>query len=350
MSEDSRPSAEDGAPLLYIPEAEAGDDRVVPFAVPALDIRGRVIRLGDALNLVLDRHAYPDPVSRVLGEAATLTVLLGTALKFEGRFQLQTKTDGPISMLVVDFTAPDQFRAVARFDSEKLEAAQATQNVSTAKLLGHGHLAMTVDQGSEMSRYQGVVALEGQGLEEAAHQYFRQSEQIPTRIRLAVGEIVAGGHRHWRGGALMVQFMPQSADRMRAADLPPGDAPQGSDYLTDLEGADVDGDGVRDDSWIEARSLVGTIEDHELLDPSLASESLLYRLFHERGARVFEAQAVHEECRCSRERIMGMLKGFSPKDRHDMIADDGQIGITCEFCSRRYAFDPAQVEAEVGAP
>lgn len=341
MSEAGRPGAEDGAPLLYIPEAKAGDDRVVPFAVPALDIRGRVIRLGEALNLVLDRHAYPDPVSRVLGEAATLTVLLGTALKFEGRFQLQTKTDGAISMLVVDFTAPDQFRAVARFDAEKLAAAPQT---STAALLGHGHLAMTVDQGSEMSRYQGVVALEGQGLEEAAHQYFRQSEQIPTRIRLAVGEVVSGGKRHWRGGALMVQFMPQSADRMRAADLPPGDAPEGSDYLTD-----VDGDGVRDDSWIEARSLVGTVEDHELLDPALASESLLYRLFHERGARVFEAQPVHEECRCSRERIMGMLKGFSPKDRHDMIADDGQIGITCEFCSRRYEFDPAKVEAEVGA-
>ncbi|MGL4976175.1 MAG: Hsp33 family molecular chaperone, partial [Bosea sp. (in: a-proteobacteria)] len=291
-------------------------------------------------------HAYPDAVSRVLGEAATLTVLLGTALKFEGRFQLQTKTDGAISMLVVDFTAPDQFRAVARFDAEKLATAG---QAGTAALLGPGHLAMTVDQGSEMSRYQGVVALEGQGLEEAAHQYFRQSEQIPTRIRLAVGEVVTGGRRHWRGGALMVQFMPQSADRMRAADLPPGDAPEGSDYLADVDGADTNGDGVRDDAWMEARSLVGTIEDHELLDPALASESLLYRLFHERGARVFEAQAVHEECRCSRERIMGMLKGFSAKDRHDMIADDGQIGITCEFCSRRYEFDPAQVEAEVGA-
>ncbi|MGL5363077.1 MAG: Hsp33 family molecular chaperone [Bosea sp. (in: a-proteobacteria)] len=340
MSDTTPSSAEDGVPL-YITSADAIDDRVVPFAVPALDIRGRVIRLGEALNLVLDRHAYPDAVSRVLGEAATLTVLLGTALKFEGRFQLQTKTDGAISMLVVDFTAPDQFRAVARFDAEKLAAAGQT---GTAALLGHGHLAMTVDQGAEMSRYQGVVALEGQGLEEAAHQYFRQSEQIPTRIRLAVGEVVTGGRRHWRGGALMVQFMPQSADRMRAADLPPGDAPEGSDYLTD-----VDGDGVRDDAWMEARSLVGTIEDHELLDPALASESLLYRLFHERGARVFEAQAVHEECRCSRERIMGMLKGFSAKDRYDMIADDGQIGITCEFCSRRYEFDPAQVEAEVGA-
>jgi molecular chaperone Hsp33 len=338
-------TSEDGVPL-HIPSAETGDDRVVPFAVPSLDIRGRIIRLGEALNLVLDRHAYPDAVSRVLGEAATLTVLLGTALKFEGRFQLQTKTDGAISMLVVDFTAPDQFRAVARFDADKLAAAQAAQTMSTAALLGHGHLAMTVDQGAELSRYQGVVALEGQSLEEAAHQYFRQSEQIPTRIRLAVGEVVAGGKRHWRGGALMVQFMPQSADRMRAADLPPGDAPEGSDYLAS---EDADGDGVRDDSWVEARSLVGTVEDHELLDPSLESERLLYRLFHERGARVFEAQPVHEECRCSRERIMSMLKGFSAKDRQDMIADDGQIGITCEFCSRRYTFDPAVVEAEVAA-
>lgn len=316
------------------------DDRVVPFAVPDLDVRGRVVRLGPSIDTILDRHAYPEPVSRVLGEAAALTVLLGTALKFEGRFQLQTKSDGPISMLVVDFNAPDNYRAVAHYDEERLEQAIAAGATGTGELLGEGHLGMTVDQGSQTTRYQGVVALARQSLEEAAHQYFRQSEQIPTRIRLGVGSIVNGEGRHWRAGGVLVQFMPNSPDRLRAADMHPGDAPEGHEILTGDHP-----DGISDDAWAEARSLVETVEDHELLDPMLASERLLYRLFHERGARVFEPVIVHEECRCSRERVLGMLRGFPAEDRRAMIADDGTLGVTCEFCSRRYTFQPDEVEA-----
>lgn len=323
-----------------IAETAALDDRVVPFTVPDLDVRGRVVRLGASLDTVLERHGYPEPVSRVLGEAAALTVLLGTALKFEGRFQLQTKSDGPISMLVVDFNAPDNYRAVAHFDQERLEQAIAAGETSTGELLGEGHLGMTVDQGTQATRYQGVVTLARQSLEEAAHQYFRQSEQIPSRIRLGVGSVVNGTGRHWRAGGLIVQFMPHSPDRLRAADLHPGDAPEGHDILTSN-----DPDGISDDAWAEARSLVETVEDHELLDPMLESERLLYRLFHERGARVFEPVLVHEECRCSRERVLGMLRGFTAEDRRAMIADDGTLGVTCEFCSRRYTFEPAEVEA-----
>lgn len=316
------------------------DDRVVPFTVPDLDVRGRVVRLGASIDTILGRHDYPEAVSRVLGEAAALTVLLGTALKFEGRFQLQTKSDGPISMMVVDFNAPDVYRAVAHFDQAKLDEAIGAGALSTGDLLGEGHLAMTVDQGSAMTRYQGVVPLLRQSLEEAAHQYFRQSEQIPSRIRLGVGSIVtAGGGRQWRAGGLLVQFMPHSVDRLRAADLHPGDAPQGHEIL-----AHDDPDGISDDAWAEARSLVETVEDHELLDPLLESERLLYRLFHERGARVFEAMLVHEDCRCSRERVLGMLRGFSGDDRKAMVADDGTLGVTCEFCSRRYLFEAAEIE------
>ncbi|TCR68830.1 Hsp33 family molecular chaperone [Bosea sp. BK604] len=320
--------------------AEGLDDRVVPFTVPDLDVRGRVVRLGSSIDTILERHGYPEPVSRVLGEAAALTVLLGTALKFEGRFQFQTKSDGPISMLVVDFNAPDNYRAVAHFDEERLQQAIAAGALSTGELLGEGHLGMTVDQGTQTTRYQGVVALAKQSLEEAAHQYFRQSEQIPTRIRLGVGSVVNGTGRHWRAGGLIVQFMPNSPDRLRAADMHPGDAPEGHEIL-----ASEHPDGISDDAWAEARSLVETIEDHELLDPMLESERLLYRLFHERGARVFEPVIVHEECRCSRERVLGMLRGFSPEDRRAMIADDGTLGVTCEFCSRRYTFQPEEVEA-----
>lgn len=315
------------------------DDKVVPFAVPDLDVRGRVVRLGPAIDTILYRHGYPEPVSRVVGEAAALTVLLGTALKFEGRFQLQTKSDGPISMMVVDFQAPDNFRAVAHIDEAKLLEAIALDKVSTGDLLGEGHLAMTIDQGSATTRYQGIVPLQRQSLEEAAHEYFRQSEQIPTRVRLGVGTVTTGGKSQWRAGGILVQFMPHSADRLRAADIHPGDAPEGHEIL-----AGRDPGGLEDDAWTEARSLVETVEDHELLDPMLESERLLYRLFHERGARVFEPVAVHEACRCSRERVLTMLRGFSQDDRHAMIADDGKLGVTCEFCSRRYSFDPAEVE------
>jgi len=298
------------------------------------------VRLGASLDQILARHRYPEAVSRVLGEAAALTVLLGAALKSEGRFQLQTKSDGPISMLVVDFNAPDNYRAMAHYDVARLAQAVEANALSTGELLGSGHLAMTVDQGSEATRYQGVVALGGQSLEEAGHQYFRQSEQIPSRIRLGVGTVLTGGGLAWRAGGLIVQFMPNSPDRLRAADLHPGDAPEGHEILAGEQHAD----GVSDDAWSETRSLVGTVEDHELLDPTLESERLLYRLFHERGAHVFEPTSVHEACRCSRERVLGMLRGFSLDDRKAMVADDGSLGVTCEFCSRRYRFDPAEVD------
>ena len=318
---------------------EGDDDVVLPFAVEALDLRGRAVRLGPSIDTILRRHGYPDPVARLIGEAAALTALLGSALKLEGRFQLQTKTDGPVNLLVVDFEAPDRLRATARFEAEGVAGLGA--KARAAELMGRGHLAMTIDQGPTQSRYQGVVALDGQGLEEAAHQYFRQSEQIPTQVRLAVAEQLEGPETRWRAGGLLVQFLPTSPERMRQADLLPGDAPEGHDILAGSLG--------EDDAWLEARSLVGTVEDHELVDPAVSSERLLYRLFHERGVRVFEGQALVERCRCSPERVMGMIRSFSPQERHDMIADDGSIAITCEFCSRRYVLDPAEVEREIAA-
>ena len=304
------------------------DDLVLPFAVTPLDIRGRVVRLGPSVDRILKQHGYPEPVARLVGEAAALTALLGSALKIEGRFQLQTKTDGAVDMLVVDFDAPDRLRAFARFDAERLDAAGA--KATPAELLGHGHLALTIDQGADMSRYQGVVPLEGQGLEAAAHQYFAQSEQIPTLVRLAVAQSVTGEGSAWRAGGLLAQFLPESEDRRRQVDLDPGDAPEGFVRAA-----------PEDDSWSEAKALAGTAEDHELVDPTLSSERLLYRLFHERGVRVFEPQPLRDACRCSHERIAGMLRSFSRDERHDMIGADGRIGVTCEFCGVRRDFDPA---------
>lgn len=315
---------------------EGGDDAVLPFAVESLDLRGRAVRLGPSIDTILRRHGYPEPVARLLGEAAALTVMLGATLKLEGRFQLQTKTDGPVGMIVVDVEAPGRLRATARFAPEQVAALGGKPGAGA--LMGHGHLAMTIEPGGAQSRYQGVVAIEGQGLEEAAHQYFRQSEQIPTRVRLAVAEQVEGGQGRWRAGGLMAQFLPSAPERMRRQDLAPGDVPAGhrQDEASTPE----------DDAWVEAGALIDTIEDHELVDPAVSSERLLYRLFHERGARVFDPQPVVEQCRCSRERVVGMIRSFSEAERRDMIADDGRIVITCDFCSRRYEVDPAEAEGE----
>ena len=305
------------------------DDRVLPFQGEGLDVRGRVVRLGPAIDTILRRHAYPDAVSRALAEATALTLLLGTTLKFEGRFILQTRTDGPVRMIVVDFQAPDGVRACATFDKSLVAASVEAGRAGTIELLGRGHLAMTIDQGPDMARYQGVVALEGESLEEAADQYFRQSEQIPTKVRLAVAEnYTAGGGKAWRAGGMMIQFLPASPDRMRMADLPPGDAPAGAEILAATE----------DEAWVEAKLLLGTVEDHELTDPNVAPEELLYRLFHELGVRVFESEPIVERCRCSRESVTSMLKNFGLADRRDMVADDGTITVTCEFCNTRYAF------------
>jgi molecular chaperone Hsp33 len=315
------------------PAVEAADDVILPFEVASLDLRGRVVRLGSSLDVMLDAHAYPPAISKLLGEAIVLTVLLGSSLKFEGRFILQTKTDGPVRLLVVDYRSPGLIRACAQFDSA---AVAGSASKSTADLLGRGHLAMTIDQGPEMSRYQGLVALNGGTLEDAAHEHFLRSEQIPTRVRLAVAEELsasANGPRHrWRAGGMLLQFLPKKAERMRGPDLDPGDPPAGT----------VPHDVAEDEAWVEGRSLIATVEDVELIDPSLSSERLLYRLFHQHGVRVFKASDVAARCSCSRDSVTNMLKSFTQADRDEMV-QDGVIAVTCEFCNSRYVFAPAEV-------
>jgi molecular chaperone Hsp33 len=324
-------SAAGDAPAL------AGDDVVRPFAVAALDLRGRAIQMGPVLDAILDRHAYPPAVSKVLAEAIVLAVLLGSSLKFEGKFILQTETDGPVDMLVVDFRTAGDIRAYARFDAARVAAADTA---APGTLLGKGVLAMTVDQGTSTSRYQGVVPLEGGTLEDAAHTYFRQSEQIPTRVRLAVAEMQVREEgalrRHWRAGGLLAQFLPAAPDRMRQPDLPGGDAPEGS--------APAANAAAEDDAWVEAQALVGTVEDHELTDPAVPAERLLYRLFHERGVRVHAPARVRDKCSCSRDRVFSMLQGFSAEEIADST-ENGAITVTCEFCNTTYTFDPKEFPA-----
>jgi molecular chaperone Hsp33 len=332
QSPDIKISAE---PPIRAPSAVPVDDAVLPFEVGSLDLRGRLTRLGPALDDVLTKHDYPPAVGKLLGEAIVLTTLLGSSLKFDGRFILQTQTDGPVSFLIVDYQGADRLRAYARYDASRLEPGQ-----DSGALLGKGHLAMTIDQGADMSRYQGLVALEGGNLEDAAHEYFLRSEQIPTRVRLAVGEEWRGGDgdgpRHrWRAGGMLLQFLPKAPERARQADLHPGDAPEGA--LTHAV--------EEDDAWVEGQSLIATVEDVELIDPDLSGERLLYRLFHERGVRVFAQLPLRAQCSCSRDAVSAMLKSFAPGDRADMVKD-GKVVVTCEFCSSVYEFTPDEAGVE----
>jgi molecular chaperone Hsp33 len=321
------------------PSESTADDSILPFEVAALDLRGRIVRLGPMLDDILARHDYPSPVAKLLGEAIVLTVLLGSSLKFDGRFILQTQADGPVRMLVVDYMSPGKVRACARFDESRVAAAIASQEASAGNLLGRGHLAMTIDQGPDMSRYQGLVALAGGDLEDAAHEYFLRSEQIPTRVRLAVAEELrasSGGPRHrWRAGGMLLQFLPKKAERMRGPDLDPGDAPEGMAPHVVPE----------DEAWVEGRSLIATVDDIELIDEDLSSERLLYRLFHERGVRVFRSRPLHAECSCSRDNVAAMLRSFSKDDRDHMV-ENGMISVTCEFCNSQYVFKPGDVASE----
>jgi molecular chaperone Hsp33 len=306
---------------------KAHDDCVLPFAVEPLALRGRLVRLGPAAHAILSHYDYPPLVARLLGEALALTTLLGSLLESHGRFQLQTRSDGPVDMIVVDYDAPGQLRGFARFDAARVASASTPD-----ELLGHGHLALTIEREEDAARYQGVVALTGESLSAAAHTYFQQSEQIPSIVRLAVAESVTPAGRQWRAGGMLLQHLP-GAGAMR--DLPPGDAPHGE--------APVEDESI-EDAWTEGLALAATIEDHELVDPALSGERLLYRLFHERGVRVFAERAVKEFCRCSNARIENLLRGFTPQERRDMIGDDGRIGVTCEFCATLRSYDPAEFD------
>ncbi len=305
------------------------DDIVLPFEVKPLGIRGRVVRLGPVVDDILSRHDYPETVSALLAQSVALAALLGSTLKFEGKFILQTKTDGPLNMLVADFVSPNGIRGVARFNSRAV--GEAGRLASESELMGEGYLAMTVDQGQDMERYQGIVPLGDGTLADAAHTYFAQSEQIPTRLHLFAGPVMVRGGKqtHWRAGAILIQHLPREGGT-KHVDLAPGDVPDGSAY-----------DVIEDDDWVKARILLDTVESHELLDPTLSAEDLLYRLYHEDGVTVYPAATLARHCTCSRETVSTMIQGFSSDDRAAMVEDDA-IKVVCEFCSTPYLFTPSE--------
>jgi molecular chaperone Hsp33 len=288
------------------------DDLVQPFQIDPFALRGRLVRLGPAIDRILSQHDYPEPVAVLLGEAITLAVVLAGALKYDGIFTLQTKGDGAIRLMVADVSTSGAVRGYAQYDAAKLDAA-ADSEAPVPDLVGAGYIAFTVDQGEHTDRYQGIVELAGDTLADCAKHYFRQSEQLQAGIKLAVGRVGPGGI--WRAGGLMLQRVPPEGGYGPIAD--------------DVE-----------DGWRRAMVLMSSTTAAELTDPDLPPRRLLYRLFHEEGVRVYDTHPLEARCRCSRERIETILRAF-PADEIDDMRKERVVSVTCEFCNRRYDFDAA---------
>ena len=313
---------------LDVADSEIRDDVVVPFRTEASGIIGRLVRLGPAVDAILNRHDFPEPVAEVMGEAMALTAILGAGLKFDGKLILQTRSDGPLGFIVTNYQTPGRLRGYASYDAGQIPTGGDVAERDHGALIGSGHLALTIDQGRDMDRYQGIVALAGTTLSEAARDYFRQSEQLPTFIRLVVarhqvpGASGEDGGWRWRAGGIMVQHVSPEGGKP-----PPKNAP--ADFLL----------GDDDENWQRVNMLAATVEDHELVDPSLAPERLLFRLFNEEGVRVFEDHPVSDYCQCSRDRVSAFLNSFEAEELDEMRNDDGDVAVTCEFCGTQYVFD-----------
>jgi molecular chaperone Hsp33 len=296
---------------------------ILPFTVESLDLRGRGLQLTTELDEILRHHTYPAPVKRLLSEAIALASLISSNLKFDGRVILQSQTNGSVRLLVVDITLPNKIRALARFDEERVQRAIKSGYVSNSALLGRGHLAITIEQGDFLERYQGVVALEGLGLERAADKYFMQSEQIPTRIRIGAKE----EDGHWRAAGLMVQHMPKSATHK---DLDAGDLPEGAEAPT------------QDENWVETNALIDTLEDDELIQQDVTPEILAFRLFNQHELRIFPRLELEAHCSCSRDRLQKLVSQFSREEQTDLTVN-GKIIVSCDYCGKDYGFTAEEV-------
>ncbi len=282
-------------------------DVVVPFQIGAGIARGRFVRLGNTFDDVIAGKDYPPVVAGMLGECLALATVLASGLKYEGAFTLQTKSDGPINMLVADLTSDGDLRGYVRYDKEKIDAVAEGQSAVVPRILGAGYLAFTVDQGPDTERYQGMTPLDGGTLSECAHAYFRQSEQLDTVI------VLMSKHNAGRGNVaagLMVQRMPSGA----------GDPEE------------------NEEAWRRAVAFASSVTAAEMLDSELDADRLLYRLYHEDGVRVFEDRPIRCRCRCSSDRVEALLRSFDSEQIQDMM-DDGRIHVTCEFCGAVYEFD-----------
>jgi len=317
----------------------AWDDSVLPFQLDASDIRGRVARLDGVLDGILKQHEYPPVVEALVAEMALLTALIGQTVKLRWRLSLQVQSDGPVRMIATDYYAPKsegepaQIRAYASYDADRLTDGAPFDQV------GEGYFAVLIDQGSDMKPYQGITPLGG-SIRASAEAYFAQSEQLPTRFSLNFGRSSEpGGAEHWRAGGIMLQHMPKASPLMAGNDGT-GDVLTANDLM----------DGDARDNWNRVNILLDTVEEMELIGPSVSPTDLLVRLFHEESPRVFESQAIRFGCTCSEDRVRQSLSIYSARDIATMTTDDGRVTADCQFCGQHYVLDPATVGFEAEKP
>ena len=309
------------------------DDTVLPFQLDNSDIRGRIARLDTALAGILKQHNYPPVVEALVAEMALLTALIGQTMKLRWKLQLQVQSDGPVRMIATDYYgpteegAPARIRAYASYDADRLnDGAPIAQT-------GKGYFAVMIDQGKGTTPYQGIAPLSPESLSKSAEGYFAQSEQLPTRFELSFGKsTTADAPEHWRAGGVMLQHMPK-ASPFAAQTEGSGDILQPTDLLGDDE----------KENWNRLNILLDTVDDLELIGPTLEPSDVLLRLFHEERPRVFEKQHVHFGCTCSEDRVRQSLSIYSAKDISTMTTDDGRVTADCQFCSAHYDIDPATV-------
>jgi molecular chaperone Hsp33 len=289
------------------------EDVCQPFIIGNGAFRGRLVRLTGAVSEIINRHNDPPEVSALLAEAIVAAVALASGLKYDGVFTLQVQGKGPVHTLVTDITSAGDIRACAKYDADELAVDLAKPRAPgfVPQLMGSsGHLAFTVDQGPDTERYQGIVALSGESLAESIHHYFRQSEQIESALKIAVGVPRDGGP--WRAGAVLIQRMPEDGGRP-----------------VDKEEAE--------DAWRTAVILLSSLKDSELLDLNLSPIQILTRLYATVGVGILERKPIRAKCRCSRERSERILASF-PVEEVKSYAQDGVVHMTCEFCGTDYAF------------
>ncbi len=307
------------------PLAIASDDIVLPFQIDPFALRGRVVRLGSVVDTIVKRHAYPPLVARTLAEMIAMGAALAATLKYDGVFTLQTKSDGPIRMMVVDVTSAGAVRGYAQFDAERVAAIDENRP-SVPKLLGAGYLAFTVDQGLNTERYQGIVELTGATLADCAHHYFRQSEQFEAGLKVAAAETLGpDGATAWRAGALMVQRLPP-------------DGAAGSAEGKTVERPPVGAHDAIEEGWRRAMVLMGSATARELVDPELPPWKLVDRLFLAEGVKIFRPHDLVHACRCSRKRAATVLRALPPAEL-DELKIAGKLIVTCEFCNTSHVFD-----------
>lgn len=267
-------------------------DSLRRFLFERFPVRGELVHLNATWREICARRDYPAPVRQLLGEACAATALMAATIKFEGQLGLQIQGEGLLSLLLVQCDDQFHMRATAQWDESAIDDASPAEN-----LLPSGRLALTIDAEDTHHRYQGLVELIGADVARALEHYFLQSEQIPTRLCLAADEAGVGG--------LLVQQLPGSSDDP--------------------------------DAWRRCLALTDTLTSRELLD--LSGPQLLHRLYHEEDVRVFEQRLVSFRCRCSRERIAGILRAMGKQEVGGIVEDEGEVAVTCEFCGRRYIFD-----------